>query len=126
MASSSPTGDQHEPPVGVETDKDSRLWAMLSHLSGLMLGFLGPLIIWLIKKDESAFVEDQAKEALNFQISLLIAYAVIGAVGTATMCFGFLLMPILYVFQIVFEIIAAVKSNDGEYYRYPYTLRLIK
>ena len=111
--------------------KDERTWAMLSHLSALV-GYavipfgniLAPLIIWLIKKDQSWFVDDQAKEALNFQISVTI-YAAISAV-LIIILIGFVLLGILYVLGIVLSIVAAVKANDGVQYRYPLTIRLVK
>jgi hypothetical protein len=117
-------------PDGTPT-ADERQWALLAHLSGLVasalggLAFLGPLIVWLIKKDQSAFVADQAKEALNFQIAVTIALFVSIAIGAAT-CVGFLLIPIIGIGSLVFAIIAAIEANKGVAYRYPYTIRLIK
>lgn len=114
--------------------KDERLWATLAHLGGLagyvapLVGnIIAPLVIWLVKKDESSFVADQAKEALNFQITISIC-AVILAVPSVILMFvgiGFLLLPALIVFDLVMMIMAAIKSNQGEYYRYPLTLRLV-
>ena len=106
--------------------QDERTWAMLAHLSPLVasligLPFVGPLVVWLMKKDESPFVGDQAREALNFQIAVLIAILIC----TAT-CVGVILLPIVGIGAIVYEILAAVEANKGVYYRYPYTLRLIK
>ena len=97
---------------------------MLCHLLAIVTGFVGPLIIWLIKKDQSPFVDDQGKESLNFQIMLIIGY-VIGSISTMV-CIGFLLLPAVWVFGIVFSIIAALKAKDGIAYRYPVNLRLIK
>src|SRR5262245_20696239 len=120
-------------PVGKSTDpatQDERTWGMLAHLSGLIatllggMSFLGPLIVWLIKKDQSAFVADQAKEALNFQIALTIA-SLIG-ISTAFFCVGFILLPIVMIVSLVYTIMAAMEANKGVYYRYPYTIRLIK
>jgi uncharacterized protein len=116
-------------PDGAPT-ADDRQWALLAHLSGLIasmlggLSFLGPLIIWLVKKDQSAFVADQAKEALNFQIAVTIALLVSFAIGAAT-CVGFLLVPVVAIGSLVFAIIAAMEANKGVAYRYPYTIRLI-
>ena len=108
---------------------DDRTWATIAHLSGLLaawlggFSFLGPLIVWLIKKDQSPFVADQAKEALNFQIASTIALWI----GIATACFmvGFLIIAVVYIASIVFSILAAIEANKGVYYRYPYTLRFI-
>ncbi|MDZ7735247.1 MAG: DUF4870 domain-containing protein [Gammaproteobacteria bacterium] len=111
-------------------EKDERTWGMLCHISafaGFLIpfgGIIAPLIIWLIKKDEMAFVNDQGKEAINFQITVFIA---------AIVCFilmfigiGFILIFALAIYAIIMIIIAAMKANDGVYYRYPYALRLIK
>jgi uncharacterized Tic20 family protein len=114
----------------MEPTADERQWALLAHLSGLIasflggMSFLGPLIIWLIKKDQSAFVADQAKEALNFQIAVTIALVVSFAIGAAT-CIGFLLIPVVGIGSLVFAIIAAMEANKGVVYRYPYTIRLV-
>ena len=112
---------------------DDRNLALIAHLSGIaglmgagLLGFLGPLIIYLLKKDSSAFVGDQAKEALNFQITLfLIAVACGLAVGVSC---GFL-FPLIFVpmvLQVIFPIIAALSAKDGNRYRYPFALRLLQ
>jgi uncharacterized Tic20 family protein len=111
-------------------EKDARTWAMLCHI-GTFVGYIipfghiiAPLIIWLIKKDESPFVDDQGKESLNFQISISI-YAVIAALLTLVVI-GFVLVIALLTFDMVMVIIAAVKSNNGERYRYPLCMRFIK
>ncbi|WP_323772692.1 DUF4870 domain-containing protein [Alcanivorax sp.] len=85
---------------------------------------LGPLVIWLVKKDDSAFVDDQGKEALNFNITISIAGFV--AFLLTFVVIGAFLLPIIGIFWLVMTIVAAVKANGGEYYRYPLTLRLIK
>lgn len=109
--------------------KDERTWGMLCHLTafaGLVVPFgnlIAPLIIWLIKKDELPFVNDQGKESLNFQIAMSIAF-VIGVVLLFA-GIGFLLIGIIAVYDIVMIIVASIKANEGVAYRYPYTLRLI-
>ena len=111
-------------------NKDERTWGMLCHLtafSGFIIPFgnvLGPLIIWLIKKDEMPFVDDQGKESINFQITILIAFFI--SFALMFILIGFALMGVLAVFQIVMLIIASMKANEGVYYRYPYAIRLIK
>ena len=110
--------------------KDERTWGMLCHLiafSGFVVPFgtiIGPLIIWLIKKDEMPFVDDQGKESLNFQLTMLIAFIIAGIL--CMVLIGFLVLPVLVVFVIVLLIIASIKANDGVKYRYPYTIRFIK
>ncbi len=85
---------------------------------------LGPLVIWLVKKDDSAFVDDQGKEALNFNITSSIAGFV--AFLLTFVVIGAILLPIIGIFWLVMTIVAAVKANGGEHYRYPLTIRLIK
>jgi len=118
------------PPVAGQVPKDIRNMAMLCHLSafaGYFIPFghiLGPLVVWLLKREESAFIDAHGKEALNFQISVTI-YAVISAI-LILVVIGFLLLPILLVFEIIVVIIAAIRANNGAEYRYPLTLRFIK
>lgn len=101
--------------------------AHLSTLAGYLVVPLGniiaPLVIWLIKKDTMPFVDDQAKEALNFQITLSIV-AVIGVILTFV-CVGWIVLAAVWIAGLVFSIVAAVKANEGVKYRYPFTLRLI-
>ncbi len=111
-------------------DRTARNWAVAAHLSGLSLylgipfgNILGPLVIWLIKKDESPYAEDQAKEALNFQLSLTI-YGIAAAL-LAFVFIGFLLIPVIFVLHIVLTVVATVKTSEGKAYRYPLTIRLI-
>ena len=99
---------------------------MLTHLSGIILGFIVPLIIWLVNKDKSdkGWLNDQAKEALNFQITLLIVY-VVGTILTVILI-GALINLVAWLTCIVLSIMAALKVNEGVAYRYPFALRLIK
>jgi uncharacterized Tic20 family protein len=106
-----------------ELSKDATTFAMLAHLLGAIIGFLGPLIIWLIKKDEHPFVDDQAKEALNFQLVILIGYVISSAL--TFVCIGFITLPALWLISVIFGIIGAVKANNGELYRYPFNIRMI-
>ena len=110
--------------------KDDRTWALLAHLAGLA-GYVipfgnifGPLLVWLLKKDQSWFIDDQGKEAVNFQISLTIY--VILAIISIIIVVGIFLTPLVAVGGLVFMIIAAIKANEGVRYRYPLTLRFIK
>lgn len=97
---------------------------LLSHILGAVTCFVGPLIIWLIKKDESPFVDDQGKEALNFQITMAIAY-IVGAVLMA-ICVGYLIYAAAFVVSLVFGILGGIEANKGKAYRYPFALRLVK
>lgn len=109
--------------------QDDRTWGMVAHLSalaGFIIPFgsvLGPLIVWLMKKDESEFVADQGKEALNFQIT--VALAGIVCLMLMFILIGFLLLPALVLVAAIFSIIAAIDANKGNRYRYPFALRLI-
>ncbi|NKB35943.1 MAG: DUF4870 domain-containing protein [Gammaproteobacteria bacterium] len=113
-------------------DKEARNWAMASHLSPLagyffpipFCSLLGPLIIWLIKKDESAFISDQAKEAMNFQLTITIAYLI--SLALIFVLIGFFLIGVVAIYALVMIIIAAIKASEGEHYRYPYCIRFIK
>jgi len=137
-------GAQAEQPVKAEepaikepeVNKDARMWAMFCHLAGLagyimpIVGnIVAPLIIWQIKKDEYPFVDEQGKEAVNFQISMSL-YVLIGAVLCAITCVGAVLIPVVAIvvgiFDLVFLLIAAVKANSGRHYRYPLAIRFIK
>ena len=110
--------------------REERNLAMLSHLLALT-GYVGvplgnivaPLIIYLMKKDESPFVAEQSRESLNFQISMSI-YALVSGVLTLILI-GFLLLAAIWVAGVVLTIIASVKVANGEAYRYPLTIRLI-
>ncbi|KFN49644.1 DUF4870 domain-containing protein [Arenimonas composti] len=106
--------------------QEDKTLALITHLSGIVAGFIVPLIIWLINKDkpEKGFLTDQSKEALNFQITLIIAYVV--CVILTFVLIGAFLMPLVWLASLVFMILAAVKANGGEYYRYPVAIRLIK
>ncbi|MFN3167023.1 MAG: DUF4870 domain-containing protein [Phycisphaeraceae bacterium] len=116
-----PTNDSPE-----ALSKDDTNMAMLAHLLGILTGFVGPLIIWLVKKDSSPFVEDQAKEALNFQIAILIVYVGLAVVSCVTLGFGALLYIPAMIVAIVFMIMACMAASKGERYRYPVNIRLIK
>ena len=111
---------------------------MLCHLSALA-GFLipaaghiiGPLVVWLMKRDEFREVDDQGKESLNFQISMLIYTITLGVVCFVLMfvLVGFLLLPlfgVLYLLDVVLVILASIKASEGQLYRYPLTIRLIR
>ncbi|MEA5449196.1 DUF4870 domain-containing protein [Leptolyngbya sp. CCNP1308] len=113
----------------LDSNPESRMWAMLAHLSalsGFVIPFgniIGPLVIWLVKRDEMSFVNDQAKEALNFNISMTIYMVVAGVL--IFVLIGIPLMIVLGIAWLVLVILAAVKANEGTAYRYPLTLRLV-
>ena len=115
-----------------ELNKDARMWAMFCHLAGLacyvvpvgISGLIAPLIVWQIKKDVHPFVDVHGKEAVNFQISILL-YTLI-CIPFIFICIGVIMLVAVGIFDIVFLLIAAVKANNGEHYRYPICIRFIK
>jgi uncharacterized Tic20 family protein len=118
-------------PGSKEINKDARMWAMFCHLAGLagllvpIVGnIVAPLVIWQVKKDAFPFVDAQGREAVNFQISMSI-YGFVAAL-LCFVCIGIPLLVAVYVVDVVFLLIAAVKANNGLHYRYPLTFRFIK
>ncbi len=109
-------------PGGV-SDEDRNL-AMLAHILGIVTGWVGPLIIYLVAGADKPFAKKQGAEALNFQITVLIAYVVSWILMFVMI--GFVLFPVVWVVNLVFCIMAAMAVNRGEDYRYPIALRLIK
>ncbi len=97
--------------------------AVLTHIGGIFFSFIPALIVWLLKKDDSAYLGAQAREALNFQITMIIAYMAAGIL--AWVLIGFLLYPILWLANLVLCIMAAINVSKGEDYQYPFALRLI-
>ncbi len=103
---------------------DEKLWALLVHIGGIFFNFLPALIGYLVLKDRGPFVRQHTGTALNFQITLVIAY-VVGAI-TSLLLIGFLIMGAAYVLNIIFSILAAVAANRGETYEYPLAIKFIK
>lgn len=125
------------PPSTGAPSAEERQWGLFGHLSSLLGLFtggigniVGPLVIWLVKKDTLSFAGDQAKEALNFNITLLIVGLILFLVTIFTLGIGALVtVPLgilLGIAWLVLTIIAAMKANEGVAYRYPFTLRLVK
>ncbi|AET63997.1 DUF4870 domain-containing protein [Methanothrix harundinacea] len=144
----------------IEEDRDARTWATLCHLSALLMllgvplgNVLGPLVVWLVKRNQHTFVDDQGKEALNFQLSVTLYWVLAGilvflSVGSIAffwpaahpgmidfwnpmampfaMILGFLLIFGLLAFSVIFAIIAAIRASNGEAYRYPLTIRGVR
>lgn len=106
------------------SQSDERLWATLSHAGIILFGFLPPLIIWLVFRERSAFVNDQAKEALNFSIVVTIAY-IVGSILTVVLI-GILIIIAVGIGALILCIMAAIAANRGETYRYPFNWRIVK
>ncbi|MDB6147460.1 MAG: hypothetical protein JWO45_1124 [Spartobacteria bacterium] len=113
------------------TRSNVRTWCILAHATAL-LGFivpwafhiLGPLVVWLSKRDESPEVDAHAKESLNFQISMLIYNVIAGVL--CLVLIGFVLLFILHIVNVILVIVASIQASEGKLYRYPLTIRLIK
>lgn len=114
-------GDQTVDGQKRNIEKNTSL-AAVSHIGGLLTGFLIPLIIYLTAKDD--FTKDQGKEALNFQINVMVALII--SFLLMFVFIGFLLLSLVLLFDIIFAIIATIKSSKGEKYRYPLIIRIIK
>jgi uncharacterized Tic20 family protein len=119
------------PPVSVPAVTNVRTWNILAHASALLGVFLhfpghllGPLIVWLAKRDDSPEIDAHGKESLNFQISMLI-YNLVAAVFCLVLI-GFFFLAILWVLNAIFVIIASIQASEGKFYRYPMTIRFIQ
>jgi uncharacterized Tic20 family protein len=117
-------------PPGLPNNEE-RNWAVFCHLGGFafyLLGFalghiLVPLALWLLKREQSAYIDEHGREALNFQISVTLYAIAVGALSFVLV--GLLLIPVLAGFHIVLMIVASVRASQGEPYRYPLTIRLL-
>jgi hypothetical protein len=119
-----------QPGPGGQVPQEARTWAMVAHVSsfaGLLIPFgnvLGPLLVWLIKKEEHPFIDEHGKEALNFQIALAV-YGLVASI-LVFIVIGFILLAGLFVFWAVYAILGAIKANNGESIRIPAIFRLVK
>ncbi len=134
-----PPAPQTPPPVSAPgpvpgpspLSQDERTWGMLCHLAALAGYFtgglgciIGPLAVWLIKKDQYPFVNQQGKEALNWQITMLIGFVI--CIPLMFVLIGMFLLPALLIVDLVFTIVAAIKANEGIPYRYPWRIQFLK
>ncbi|MBH0115693.1 DUF4870 domain-containing protein [Salinibacterium sp. NG253] len=122
MTDANPQPAAPQPAAQLTATEDNQ-WASFAHLGGI-IGFLPSLIIWLVFKDRGAFTNTEAKEALNFQITMAIAYIISNILTVVVI--GAILLPIVFIVSVVFSIIGFTKAKDGTNYRYPFALRLIK
>lgn len=113
----------HMAPAASGFSNDERTWAILAHVSGMFISFLGPLIIYLLAKEDQPFMKHHAAEAMNFHITVLIAY-VVSAVLVLVLI-GILMLIAVAIGAIVFTIMAAIAASRGEWYRYPMNIRMI-
>jgi uncharacterized protein len=129
MSETNPGSTSTPGATGIPT-QDERTWGMLAHLAAFAFflcplgNVIGPLVVWLVKRDGSEFVADQGREALNFNISMVLAAVVCGVL--VFVFIGILLSVALFIYWLTMTIIAGIKAGEGVRYRYPFTLRLIK
>lgn len=122
--------DMDEQQDVITPSKDERNWAMFCHLSALV-GFiiplgsiLGPLVLWLMKKDEMPMVAEHGRKALNFQLTMLLAYIVCFMLLFVVV--GVILLPIVCIFAFIMVVIAAIKASDGKSFDYPLSINFVK
>lgn len=118
-----------EPPESPPTfapagSPSGRTIATLAHVLAIFFFLLGPLVLWLLKREEDPFIDDQGREVINWEITALIAWFISITVGYI-MGFGFL-APLVFLVKIVFNVVGAVRSSEGQRFRYPYALRLLR
>jgi uncharacterized protein len=113
------------------SSRDVRTWNVLCHATALAGFFvpwaghiLGPLIVWLAKRNDSPEIDEYGKESLNFQISMLIYNVIAGVL--CLVLIGFVILFILHILNLVLVIVASIQASEGKFYRYPMTIRLIK
>lgn len=116
-------GYGYAPPQPLRPE-DQRLWSTLTHISGILFNFIGPLVAYLVLRDRGPFVREHTRAALNFHITMAIAYVV--GVITSWLGIGLLILLAVWVVSVVFGIIAAVRANAGEFYRYPLSIEFVK
>ena len=122
--------DSHETREGLIPDKDELMWSTFAHLgfvAGMVIPFgnvIAPLVIWLVFKDRSSYVDYHGKEALNFQITVTLAMIASGIL--ILLLIGIFLLIAVVLLTLVFSIMGAIKANNGEYYEYPFTIRFIR
>lgn len=115
--------------LGDDPSSDERNWAALAHVSGfagLFVPFgnvLGPLLVWLLKREESGFVDDSGREALNFQLTWTVLLLL--AIGSVFVGVGLLLVPVLALAWVILIVLATVRASEGEVYDYPLTVDLV-
>lgn len=122
----------------METTKEERTWALVAHLAGPvgalasagLLGFLVPLVIWIVKREESTFVGDQAGEALNFQLTVFALWIALFLFIIFTLGLGILIafpaFLLIWVLQVLLGVVAGIRAYEGNRYRYPFALRFVR
>jgi len=122
MSAPPPPPNPYQAPAQM-SPADEKLWATLIHIGGILFGFLPALIGYIVLKDRGPFIRAHAQTALNFQITLMLAYVVGGMLTVIVV--GFLVLFAAWLLSIVFGIMAALAANRGEYYAYPMTIKFV-
>ena len=130
-APASAPGPEVRPDGTVDPVKRGHTWGTVCHLSalagyaGVPLGYvLGPLVVWLCTRDKYAYADDQGKEALNFQLTVLVLTLV--CLPLICLCVGVVLLAALHLFNLIFIVVAAIKASRGEAFRYPLCIRFLR
>jgi uncharacterized protein len=111
-------------PALVTPTSEEKTMAILSHILCLVAGFIAPLVIYLVKKDESSYVTAHAKESLNFQLTMLIAYII--SFILMFVLIGVLLMVLIGLANLVLIIIATIRASENKIYKYPFSIKFVK
>jgi uncharacterized Tic20 family protein len=113
-----------EEPTLLTPTSDEKTMAILAHILTIFAGFIAPLVVYLVKKDESAYVAAHAKESLNFQLTLLIAYLI--CIVLMVVLIGILLIWVVMIANLVLVIMATIKASEGKLYKYPFSIKFVK
>ncbi|MHC4984521.1 MAG: DUF4870 domain-containing protein [Planctomycetota bacterium] len=111
-------------PVAKDPQQEAQQWALFCHLGAFVGGLILPLVLWLVKKDDHPFIDEQGKEAVNFQLTVLIGILI--SVPLCLVIVGFFFLIIITILNMVFSVLAAIAASKGEHYRYPVCIRFIK
>ena len=124
MSAPPPPAGPYSAPQPPLSPADEKTWAILVHVGGILFSWLAPLVIYVVLKDRGPFVRAHSATALNFQLTLLIAY-IVGAITTLFLV-GFLIIFAAAILALVFGIMAAIAANNGQYYKYPLTIEFVR
>lgn len=113
-------------PYEGEVTQDEKTWGLIAHLSPLVLGFLGPLIVWAVKKEESAFVRKAALEALAFAAGMFVLFLILSILACVTFGIGLLLIFPAVIYNILMIVMGAIRTNEGKVFEYPVTSQFVK
>jgi uncharacterized Tic20 family protein len=124
MSAPPPPANPYNTPQPPLNPADEKMWAMLVHIGGILFSWVAPLVVYLVLKDRGPFVRAHSATALNFQLTLLIAY-IVGAI-TSLFLVGFFIIFAAAILALVFGIMAAIAANNGQYYKYPLTIEFVR